>query len=87
MTGIPVFVLLEVYGEFWCAPSWVHVDEDVDWYTEDIPTGFKTMEIIPEFSWPEVDGDASGLKFWGALVNKEFTDILGEYDIWEFGYN
>ncbi len=83
ISGVPVFVILEINGMFWFAPSW---SETPDHYIEDLPKGITMMPIIPEFQWPPTAGSFTGAFFWGALTNPALTDILGDIDVWEFGW-
>jgi hypothetical protein len=42
--------------------------------------------VIPEFSWPDTGSSASGLRFWGAITDRDFQQVIGEVATWEFGY-
>jgi len=79
----PLWIILEVEGMFWFAPSW---SEEVDYYMEQpIPNGWSTWEILPAFTWPNVEGQYMGARFWGAITTTEYQ-ILGQYDMYEFGW-
>jgi len=81
------WILLEVFGEFWCYPSWKHLDEGVDFnpgiqveplenYSEDV--------LI--FIWPESMGSAYGLRFFGAAVDPAQNQIVGSLQTIPWGY-
>ncbi|GEM_PF-6624906 len=82
--NVPLFVILDVYGEYFFAPSFT----DLDHYTYDsIAPGTHLRTVIPDFSWPEGVGSASGLLFYAGMTNAEMTELLGEYDSFTFGYS
>lgn len=86
ITGFPLFVLLDVFGEYWAAPSWKPVVEGLDYYSLDFPPGETIVDPISEFAWPEGAGSGQGIIFWGAVTNPGITDICGQYDNWQFGW-
>ena len=87
LTDIPVFFLLDVYGEFWFWPSWVQFqppENAVDFEMVDLSTGTTAIEVLPSFTWPHA-GEAHGLYMYGAMLNQAMTEIMGEMAIVEFG--
>ena len=88
--SIPLFVILELYGEFYFYPSWVHFappNFNYDYYLfSSIEPGSFVQEIIPDFYFPEINMELKNVKFYGAILNSEFNQILGHLDIitWEF---
>ena len=82
-----LFVILDVYGSYWFAPSWIAGTEGFDCYFVDLQTGsHDVLQVIPEFEWPEVTDSASGLILYGAVTDPEITGILGDLDMVVFGY-
>ena len=88
MTNVPMFVLLEIAGQYWYWDDW---SEDIDFNLVDVPTGITTLEIMPEFTWPDT-GDAAldGIRFYGCMLNEDMNAILGDMDglsilTWGFG--
>jgi hypothetical protein len=83
-----LFVLLDVFGEYWFAPEWTHYPEqDISFYTiPQLSSGVTAMTIIPEFLWPSGAGSASGLNFHGALTNASVTQIVGDWSSWSFSF-
>lgn len=82
----PVFVLLDVFGSIFCAPSFSPVEQNPDHYSLDIPQGLSSLQIIPEFVFPEVSGSAFGLCFHAFMTNPEMSAIISRMDTVYFGY-
>jgi formylglycine-generating enzyme required for sulfatase activity len=80
---VPLFVILDVYGLYFFAPSF----GDFDYFPVDLIPGYKTIEALPEFPWPESAGDASGILWYAAMTDPEITQLFGEMDTWEFGWS
>lgn len=82
-----LFVILDVYGSYWFAPSWISGMSGFDCYFIDLATGsHDVLPVIPEFIWPSGTGQASGLMFYGAVTDPALTQILGNLDVVMFGY-
>jgi len=83
LTQAPLVVVLDIYGVYFYWNDW---QETFDYVPVYLPIGYSRQEIIPTFIWPNTDNDMTGLRFWGAITNEDFTAILGDYDMIEFGY-
>jgi hypothetical protein len=81
---LPLFVILDVEGSYWFAPSW---SQQVDYYLEIINTGWNEKSIISAFTWPHIDGAYDGAVFWGAMTNTEMSELMGDYDMFNFGWD
>jgi len=85
--NVPVMVLLEVAGMYWFWDSW---GTDVDFAVMDVQPGITVLNIMPEFIWPDTGtGSFEGIRFYGAMLNEDMTDILGGLagmGLAEFGY-
>ncbi len=81
------FILLDIFGEYWCAPSWININEGIDayWFGS-LPQGPYTFMVIEPFQWPDIPDALDGLCFRGAMLNENYTDIMGRMDNWEFGF-
>ena len=77
-----LFVILDVYGEYWFAPAW---SGSVDAYALTGLLGVRMMRVL-QFDWPAVSGGADGLRFWGGLVMEGSIELFGYFDMVEFGY-
>lgn len=80
---VDLYLALECFGEYWFAPGW---DESPQCYDIAGLLGNREWEIF-RFIWPEVAGQASGLRFMSAMVTPGDQSLFGFYDIVEFGYD
>ncbi len=77
ISGHPLFVILDVYGSYFFAPSF---NQEFDNYLSLYPEftmGTTEVEILPSFIWPENVGSASGIVWYGALTNPAMTELFG----------
>jgi len=82
----PLFVILEVYGSYFFAPSF---DPVFDSYLEQhryFDIGTTEIVVIPTFLWPVGVGSANGINWYSALTDPEITQLFGEMDSWTFGW-
>jgi hypothetical protein len=80
----PLIVILDVYGEYFYAPSFTG---DFDYYAGPWPAGATPVETLPEFTWPDTGTSASGIVWYAAITDPAVTRIVGEWDSWEFGWS
>ena len=86
LTEYPLLVILDVLGSFYFAPGFTNeLDTYLDLYPYFAP-GETRINILNEFLWPENAGAASGIIWYAAILNQEFTAIVGDWDFWEFGW-
>jgi hypothetical protein len=83
LTDHPLFLILDVYGEVFFAPSFT---TDFDYYPGPWPHGTTPIEALPEFEWPDTGTAATGIVWYAALTDPAVTRIVGEWDVWEFGW-
>ncbi|MBN2056123.1 bifunctional metallophosphatase/5'-nucleotidase [bacterium] len=86
-----VVVVLEVFGEYYFAPSWVRYappeSTGFDNYQLDLPPGQIAMQVLPRFIWPDTGADAlSGLVFYGGILTAELDDLVGALGQVSFGF-
>jgi Arylsulfotransferase (ASST) len=81
------YVILGVGDMFWCWPSWNTIESGLDYTSYDIPAGDIQAFDVLNFSWPGVEGSASGLVFYGAAFTEGTFDVIGDYQVIAFGYN
>jgi len=86
LSSIPFFVLLDVGGSYWCAPSWRSLDEGLDGYVIDVPAGSSDRSIIPPFIWPEGAGAITNIYFYAAMTDPHVTSLVGQFGAWQFGF-
>lgn len=83
MTDIPVFLALDIYGNYWFWPSWSVLP---DWAVLDIQSGLTVIHAITEFNWPYYQQQASGILFYAAMLNQEMSELIGAMGMFEFGW-
>lgn len=79
----PLFIILDVYGEYWFWPSW---KQQLDYHWIDLQSGSSTYPVIASFFWPEGAGSADGIVFWGGLTDERITVVIGLIDTIAWGY-
>ncbi len=79
---VDLYVLLEVYGQFWFYPNWT---QELDSYPTYLRRGFSLLDILA-FEWPDVPDAATGLHFISAVTQRNNFNIIGEYDMIEWGF-
>ncbi|MBN2053431.1 hypothetical protein JW905_00830 [bacterium] len=89
LLDMPVAVLLEVHGTFYCWPAWSVLTDDgggFDFACRDIPPGVLQAEIVPALIWPEQAGDGYGLLFYGAVLAPDLGSLISNLDFvaWSF---
>jgi hypothetical protein len=78
-----LFIILDVYGEYWFWPSWTQrLDYDRRYFDGET---YEEMAIL-DFTWPAGVGSAAGLRFWSAITETGGTTLLSNVDFVEFGY-
>lgn len=78
-----LFVILDIRGELYCAPSFT----SFDYYSGCFENGMTEISVIPEFTWPSGVGSATGLVWYAALVNSEMTELASEIGVFDFGWS
>ncbi|HPQ41887.1 MAG TPA: VCBS repeat-containing protein, partial [bacterium] len=47
-----VFILLEIFGDYYCLPDWVNISTGISSYHQSIPPGSRQFMAIQSFGWP-----------------------------------
>ncbi len=82
-TNIPLFVILDVYGQLFFAPEF----DDFAFYTINyLDVGMQQVEVLPEFTWPGDVGESSGIMWYAGMTDEQMTVLLGLMDSFEFGW-
>jgi hypothetical protein len=84
LVDYPLFVILDVYGQYWFAPTWT---KEFSYYDQVFPPGIAVLHVIPAFAWPAGAGQANGIVFWGAFTDPGFTAVFGTVSRVEFGFS
>jgi hypothetical protein len=87
LKNCPLFVILDVVGEIFFAPSFSSAPDSFLGSYSSYPTGSTRVEVFPVFSWPNNVGSASGLYFYAGLTNPAITELIGEMDTWVFSWS
>ncbi|MBN1298044.1 S8 family serine peptidase, partial [bacterium] len=88
---IPVFFILDVYGDMWFWPAWTHFrypdHTDISYDTLDVPHGMTPVTVLPVFTWPNTGtSQASGLYMYGAMLESDMSQIIGTIAAVPWGY-
>ncbi len=81
----PIFVVLDVYGNYFFAPSFS--ETEADHYTRDVQPGRDVIEVLQVFTWPENAGSAENIIWYAAMTNQEMTELWGEMDMFTFSWH
>jgi hypothetical protein len=92
MSGVQLYFVLEVYGEFWFWPTWSYYSPvtggTIDYETRNIPSGQTPVTVISLFTWPDTGpATVTGLKMYGAMLDPSAMQIIGDMDVVEWGYS
>ncbi len=92
LEDVPVFFVLDVYGSYWFWPSWIPYappgSTAIDYQVMDVPSGTETIEVIALFTWPDTGGgSASGIRFYGAMLDETMTGLRGDLAVVTWGYS
>ena len=79
---VPLFVLFELGGNFYCAPSFT----DFDYYTVDITTEVQKFTVLESFKWPENAGYASGVYWYAGITNQQQTELISNLAFWSMNW-
>ncbi len=82
-TGVPVFVILDVYSTYFFAPDF----NAFDYYLKDIPPGTLDIQVLPEFQWPAGAGAAEGIRWYAAMTDPGITELFGNLGTFTFGWH
>ena len=80
------FVVLDIgTGDYWFYPNWKHFPPEIDYEVISVEHGETLKEILPEFTWPDVPGEFSGITFHSAVTDELIIRVYG-YGFFTFGY-
>ncbi len=66
---VDLYCLLDVFGEYWCYPSWCPIEQGLDHETMVIHPGERRKRLIEEFVMPAVS-PLNPLYFYAALFEE-----------------
>ena len=84
--NLPLFVLLEAYGQYYFAPGFSKSpDSYLDTHAKFDP-GETRIIVIPEFYWPDTGTSADNVRWIAALTDPEVTRVIGSVGTLTFGW-
>jgi hypothetical protein len=86
--NVPFVVMLDIgTGDYWFWPSWKKWPWDYDYVLIRLEPGVAVYQIVEPFTWPDsVEGELSDVRFYGAILDQAWTQVVGELGMWRFGY-
>ncbi|MBN1355162.1 hypothetical protein JXA40_02715 [bacterium] len=85
--NVDLFIILDVYGQFWCWPSWQPIETGLDGMMNVPLEGYAVeTETVLDFTWPQVGGSADGLMFYGLCCRASSFDFVGDLQIVPWSY-
>jgi predicted outer membrane repeat protein len=80
---IPVFAILDVYGNYYFAPSF----SEFDYIRETVTPGLTFIQILEPFTWPEGVGSATGIVWYAGMTDPGMSQLFGEIGTFVFGWH
>lgn len=77
-----LYVVLDAATTYWSYPSW---RAGIAGTPVSLESGYGWNEVLFDFPWPEGAGTLQSLRFWAALLDPETGQLIGAYDMVEFG--
>ena len=90
MEDVPVLIFLDFFGEFFFWPGWEPFDaSNFSVERMDVNHGVNTFDVIPPFEMPDdlEPSHMNGFRFYGAMLNDDMTEILGDFDVVTISYS
>ncbi len=81
------YILLDVYGNYWCWPSWQKIQYGLECETYSIMPCSNLHEDVLQFIWPENAGYALGIRFLGATFHAGSWDLIGNLQMIQWSYH
>jgi hypothetical protein len=84
---VDIYILLDVFGEYWCWPSWQSIQMGLDGRMDVIlPAHFSESETVLDFIWPDITGAANGLMFYGVCCHASTFEVIGNLQVINWSY-
>jgi hypothetical protein len=88
---VSVYFALEYAGVYYFWDDWTSFlppDQGTfDYVSMDVPIGITYVEIVPRFIWPETGGFFDTVHLYGAMVNPDTGQIIGDPAADSFNFN
>ncbi len=79
---IPLFVVLDIYGNYYFAPDFT----DFTYFVVNLTPGLREVTILKEFTWPTGAGALSDIYWYAALTDQQVTTTVGNVAVFKFGW-
>ena len=79
----PFALVLDIYGSYFWYPGWT---DQFEFAPMDLEVGTTEVTIL-NFTWPATSGTASGIRFYGAVLEQDLSNIMGTWDWVQFGWH
>lgn len=90
LAGLPLFVILDIQGQFYFWPSWTlwapPVHTTIDYRMIDFDVGDTAVEVFPQIVWPETGIEMDGLRFIAAVTNWSLTGLASDLETIEWSF-
>lgn len=82
-TDLPEFVILDIAGSLFFAPSF----HSFDYYSEELPPGLTTIAVIPGFEWPDNCGSMTDVWMYSAITDSAMSYLRSNLVMIRFGWS
>lgn len=90
LSGVRLFIMLELGDWYFFHPSWCLYPDDCPGgdfeMLASVPAGITEHVILPAFVWPQIEVESEGLRFYGAMIDEQRMELIGDMGFWEFGF-
>ena len=85
LIGYPLFVILDIAGQYFFAPTFISYDNYIDQYNE-FPMGETQVIVLDSFAWPEGAGSMNQVTWYAALTDPNVQELVGDFAATSFGW-
>ncbi len=86
LTGYPLLVVLDVYGELFWGPEFTLEFDSYLLKNPSFPENETLVPIIEPFTWPSNAGSGTGIIMAAAVTDPDVTFLYGDLDYWEINW-
>ncbi len=86
LVNVKLFVVLDVYGQYWFWPYWQGYPPYYSWWEGNIDPGNWTWSVFDAFYWPNVGSSMSGIRFYSVITDSTITQTRSNLATAEWGF-
>ncbi len=86
LEGYPLFVVLDVFGQYFFGPGFTETPQHYLSLYPQFEMGLTEVEVLPEFTWPDLPGTVTGIQWISALTTPEMDAVFGDISMFTFGW-